>query len=405
MPTRYGTSPWTHDLPASRMPSFPRYRGARTADVVIVGGGLTGCVAAHACAAAGLSTVLLERDRIGFEATARSAGLLMPDPGPSFREVAGAHGVRAARLVFEAWRRGALDGAALIRRLGIKCQLEPLDLIVAGRREYEKDMQRELDARRAAGLELSWLTQRQLQNAMKVEAAAGMRVRDGFALDPYRACTGFAAAAVRRGAALFERSTVNKIRFTRKIADVIADQGTIRTAAVVVATGTATPLFSPLRRHLKRREKYFVVTGRIPAAIRRQLGDPRVALADMATPPHRVCWWPGDRLLVAGADQDETPERKREAVLVQRTGQLMYELSTLYPAISGLQPEYGWDASYGETFDRLMYIGAHRNYPHQMFALGGQADSLTGAFVAARIILRAVQKTPAKADEVFSWTR
>jgi glycine/D-amino acid oxidase-like deaminating enzyme len=70
-----------------------------------------------------------------------------------------------------------------------------------------------------------------------------------------------------------------------------------------------------------------------------------------------------------------------------------------------LQPEYGWEASYGETADGLMYIGAHRNFPHHLFALGGASDSVTGAFVAARIIVRAVQGTPDKADEVFSWTR
>ena len=405
MPTRYGTSPWTHDLPASRMRSFPRYRGERTADIVVVGGGLTGCVTAHACAAAGLTTILLERDRVGLGATTRSAGLLTPDPGPTFREIAGAHGARAALRVFESWRRGALDGAAAIRRLGIKCQLEPRGVIVAGRREDEKEMRRECEARRKAGLDVSWLKPRQLQSGMTFEAAAGMRMRDGFAIDPYRACAGFAAAAAKRGALLFEHSTVKKIRFTRKVADVVADRGTIRTKAVIIATGTATPLFSPLRRHLTRREKYFALTERIPAAIRRQLGYSGVVLSDVRVPPHRVCWPSGERILVAGADQDETPERKRPEILVQRTGQLMYELSTMYPAMSGLQPEFGWEASYGESADRLMYIGAHRNYPHHLFAFGGQPDNLTGAFVAARILLRAVQQTPDSADEVFSWTR
>ncbi len=35
----------------------------------------------------------------------------------------------------------------------------------------------------------------------------------------------------------------------------------------------------------------------------------------------------------------------------------------MYPVISGLQPEYGWEMAYGETADGLMYIGPHRNYP------------------------------------------
>ena len=52
-----------------------------------------------------------------------------------------------------------------------------------------------------------------------------------------------------------------------------------------------------------------------------------------------------------------------------------------------------------------MYIGAHRNYPHHVFALGGRRESVTGAFVAARIILRTVQGVADKADDVFGWMR
>ena len=68
---------------------------------------------------------MLEADRVGQGSAGRSAGLLLPEPGPSFRDVVAAHGLRAARRVFEAWRKGALDGAALLRRLAITCGLEP----------------------------------------------------------------------------------------------------------------------------------------------------------------------------------------------------------------------------------------------------------------------------------------
>lgn len=404
MRTRYGSSPWIHELPSSRVPAYPRFRGDRAAEVVIIGAGFTGCAVAYACAAAGLDTLLLEAERIGQGATGRGAGLLVPDPGPSFREVAAAHGVRDARRVFEAWRRGAIEGAALLRRLRINCQLTPRDYVLVARGDDERTLRREFDARRDAGLDVAWQSPKQLHTRMKLDAAAGVRVRDSFTLDPYRACLGLATAAVRRGAECFEQSRVTKVRFTRKHADVITAHGTIRAGTVVVATGSATAEFKPLRRHFKRRDTYFAMTAPVPAGMRKQLGDPAVILTDLRTPPHRIRWAPGDRLLLGGADQDEKASKTEPAVLVQRTGQLMYELLTMNQAISGLQPEYGWDASYGKASDGLMYIGAHRNYPHHLFALGGWG-SMTGAFVASRILLRALQGSPEKADEVFGWTR
>jgi glycine/D-amino acid oxidase-like deaminating enzyme len=372
--------------------------------VVIVGAGLTGCAIAYASAAAGFDTLVLEAEKVGQGATSRSGGLLSPEPGPSFRDVAAAHGLKNARRAFDAWRRGALEGAAVLRRLRINCQLTPRETLIIARGDEERTLRREFEARRDAGLDVSWQTAKQVSATMKLDPVAGLKLRNGSTLDPYRACAGLASAAARAGAAVCEQSPVKKVRFTRKYTDVITAQGIIRTRHVVVATGSATAEFKPLRRHFKRRESYLTITEPVPAAMRRQLGDPDVVLADSATPSHRIRWAAGDRLLINGADQEETPPRNRSAVLVQRTGQLMYQLLTMYPAISGLQPEFGWEAPYGVPADGLMYIGAHRNYPFHYFALGG-SGSLAGAFVASRILLRAFQGKAEKADEIFGWNR
>lgn len=405
MATRYGISSWIHQFPDARRPDYPRFRGDVAADVAIVGAGLTGCAAAYACAAAGLRVVVIERDRLGQGGAGRSAGLVLPEPGPAFLEIAGRHGVRAARRVFEVWRRGSLDTAALIRRLRIQCGLAAQTALVAAGREDEKRLRREYDACVEGGLDASWLNQKQARALSALDATAAMRLRDAFTLDPYRACVGLAAAATRRGAVIFERTPVSKVRFTRKDVELLTASGTIRAGKAIVTTGLATAEFRALRRHFKERDGYLVLTEPLPAAMRKHLGREEVTIGDMRTPRHRLRWTRDNRILIAGADQDAVPAGKRQAVLVQRTGQLMYELLTMYPAISGLRPAYGWDLRYGETADGLMYIGAHRNYPHHLFALGSGGDSVTGAVVAARMLVRAVQGAPEKADEVFSWVR
>lgn len=407
MRTRYGVSPWIHLFPDTRRPEFPRLRDdVAAAVVVIVGGGLTGCATAYACAAAGLRPVLLDGGRVGQGSAGRAAGLLLPDPVPSFRDLVAAHGLRSARRAFETWRAGSREAAALIRRLGIKCGLEPQDLLVAaGAMDHEKVLRRETEARTAAGLDAAWLSQKQVKTAARLDAVAAMRTRDAFSLDPYRACVGLASAAVKRGARIFERTAVTKISPGRKDVEIVTAGGTLRAGTVIVATGAATAEFKPLRRHFGRREAYLVLTEPLPAAMRRQLADPALTVRDTRVPPRRLRWTADGRLVLIGGDQDETSPRARNAVLVQRTGDLMYGLLTMYPAISGLQPEFGWDAGYGETADGLMYIGAHRNYPRHLFALGGTPDSATGAFVAARILSRALLGRPEKADDVFGWTR
>ena len=105
----------------------------------------------------------------------------------------------------------------------------------------------------------------------------------------------------------------------------------------------------------------------------------------------------GARVFLAG--------RTREKLLVPQVSELMYELTTLYPAISGLQPEWGWDVdSYGSP-DGLPVIGPHRNFPRHLFALGHARHGAAVAWLAARVLLRAYLQEPGKGDDLFGFAR
>jgi glycine/D-amino acid oxidase-like deaminating enzyme len=378
MPTKYGRSPWIEQFPTSRVPAYPRHRGPLTTDVVVVGGGLTGCAAAYAFAVAGVKVVLLEAAQVGRGSTAFEAGWISDEPGVPFADLEKAIGARRARRGFQAWRRAALDFAALLRRLDVKCALEARPAItVALTPEQAAQMKREQKARRGADLDAPLLGGR----AVAAEAAKA------------------------RGAVVFERSPVIKTTFGRRDADVFTSGGRIHAARVVVATGTPTALFKSLARHFWFKSAYLTLTAPVPTKVRQQLGRRRAVVRDVAEPPHVIRWVDDQRLLVTGADTAMPPVRLRDKVIVQRTGQLMYELSTLYPDISGLQPDFGWSADYARTAEGIPYIGPHRNFPWHLFAFGDSSHSVTGAYLASRVLLRHFFEEMDPADEVFAFTR
>ena len=396
---------WFDRFPKSRRPSYPRHRGHVDTSVVILGGGLTGAACAATFATAGVKTVLLEADRIGGHTTAGSSGLLREDFDVTFQSTAAAHGLRAARLLWQGVRRSALDFAAALRRYEIRCDLAPQDLLLLARdANSAKSLRRDYQARRDAGLDHSWLTAAAVQREAGVAGAGAIRTR-GAVLDPYRACVGLATAAASRGAGVFERSAVTRIRAASRHVDVTTDGGTVRAEAVVIATGAPLGDLRALRRHFRPEQGYAVVTESLPAAVRRQLGPRTAALRDSASPPHFLRWLKDDRVLFAGADQAPVPLRAREKTLVQRTGQLMYELSLIYPEISGASAEWSWDFTHESTVDGLPCIGLHRNFPRHLFALGHGRNGLATAWLAARILLRQYRGEPEKGDELFGFAR
>jgi glycine/D-amino acid oxidase-like deaminating enzyme len=403
--TRPGASYWHTSFPRSRRPAYPRYRGHTETAVVVVGAGLTGCACALSLASAGIRTIVLEADRVGMGATVGSAGLVREDFDTSFLRAAGTLGLRPSRLLWQTMRRASLDFSAALRRLGVKCHLAPQDLLTLAARDADsgKFLRREYQARRDAGLELTWLTAQAVGREAAVESGGAIKTHAS-GLDPYRACVGLAAAASARGAAIFEQSAARKFRAGRKFVDVVTSAGAIR-ATTVVVTGSGAPGLQALRRHLRPRQTYTVVTERLPAAVRRELGARRVALRDGSHPPHLLRWLDDERVLFTGADQPPVPPRTAGKVLVQRAGQLMYELSTIYPVISGVRAEWAWPTSFDESVDGLPYIGPHRNFPRQLFALGHGRHGEGLAWLAARVVLRHVTGEPARGDEQLSFAR
>src|SRR5688572_23229267 len=166
-------------FPRSRRPDYLRQRGQIQTDVVVVGGGLTGCACAAAFAAAGVKVVLIEADRIGAGATAGSAGLLRQDLDASFQESAALHGVRTARHVWQGFRRASLGFAAAIRRLNIRAELAPQDLLFFTRdgAEAARTLQREYKARRDGGIEATWLNARAIAAETGIASAGGIRTK------------------------------------------------------------------------------------------------------------------------------------------------------------------------------------------------------------------------------------
>jgi glycine/D-amino acid oxidase-like deaminating enzyme len=398
---------WLDRFPDSRRPSWPRYRGTAKTSIAIVGGGLTGSCAAYTFAMAGVPVILVEAERVGQgDGTAGGLGVLRQELDVDFHQVASIYGRRAARALWQGARRAALDFAAALRRLGVGAELTTVDSITLARmKEDERRVRRELQARKEAGVEAAWLSAATLRRETAIDGVGGIKAHGNGQIDPYRACLGLIRAAEARGAAVYERSEALRVRAGRKAVEIRTAGGTITADRVVLATGYPTNDLRALRRHMRRVSSYAVLTETMPAAVRREVGRRSAMLRDTEQPAHALRWMRDDRVLFGGGDQPELKGRARDRAIVQRTGQLMYELSLIYPAISGLQPTHGWDATTIQSVDGLPYLGPHRNFPRHLFAYGLGRDGLAFSWLAARLFLRHYANEPDRHDHLFGFGR
>ena len=219
--------------------SGPRTALPKSADVVIVGGGVIGCATAFFLAKAGLAPLVLERDQLGCEASGEAAGMLAPQAeadqaGPFFE-----FGLAGRRL---------FSPLAEELKAGIDIEHRQIGILVP----FFGDSDREALLARArwqleCGLSVQALDRRE---AIAAEPLLSDKVEGAISF-PEEAhvnsrglVMALAAAAGKHGASFATgRPVTSVIRDGDKVAGVRCPGATVSTRTVVLAAGPWSGLF------------------------------------------------------------------------------------------------------------------------------------------------------------------
>jgi len=368
--------------------TYGRLIGNRRADAVIVGGGITGALAAEAFARNGISVIVLEAGLVGRGSTAASSALLLREPDRGLIELTERYGGRNARRIWQLSSDAVDRFINRLQHLRIACDLVRRDAVhYTALDENVRRLAREFTRRRAVGFPARWLSAGELRDATAIPGRGAIRTTGHAQFHPYKACLGLLRAAVRSGAQVFERSPVNRIRSDTNGVRLYTPHATIDARRVIVATGYATPRFRPLAGRFAMYRTYVMATTPLTAARRRDIGLGEVMIWDTDRPYHYARWTPDRRLLIGGGDQRVGPGFRRRDRFRSATQQLLTDFEAVLPGLAGIAIEGAWDGLFAQTPDSLPYIGPHHRYPSHLFALGYGGNGMTFGFLAARMLL------------------
>ena len=403
---RTGEPVWLPAAAARGAARYPTLSSILRADVAIVGGGLTGAIAALRFAEAGVDTIVLEADRVGRGSTAASSALLLQEPDARLTALADRYGTATARRIWRVSRDAARELIALLERLSPRTAVSRRDTVY-----YTTDagevagLHAEYVARQRAGLQAAWLTAGDLRTEAGIPARAGIRTAGNAHCDPYQACVAVMRAAVQAGARVFERSAARRIDTHRDGVRIRAGTGVAEARQVVIATGYATRQFTPLAGRFQMSHTYVVATPPLRARERRELGLADILLWDTRRQYHYARWTKDHRLLLGGADRPIHGGRPAAARLSAAIEGIRTHFERLLPALADLSIAHAWEGRFANTPDSLPYVGPHRRYPHHAFALGYGGNGLTFGSLAGRLLVERWQGVTSRDHALFAFDR
>lgn len=364
-----------------------------TADIVIVGAGLTGASAAHALvaegAAKGLKVVILDAGDPATQATGRNGGNFHLMPENYVGEYQGLAKERAklllrlnpeiskadAKGLGEAQARAILRLASvnrerlldLVRSENIDADLAPNGSVRAARSAREETVIREEAAFAAAqGFAVKPLTAREVDDALGLApgtSAFGGRLSE---LDgnyhPFKYAVGVLQASIARGAELFARTPVAALTKDGDAWSVVTPRGTIRTKKVILATNAFTSALLPQMAAVTPYRSQIQITEHVA-----ERWGARLLTADSGDlyghHPNGERYEGADGvtrapLLIGGGKDAPTKADPRRVPRSRRTHELLRaKRDALLPELAGVPPSREWAGPTAFTPDFLPAIG------------------------------------------------
>ncbi|HQZ31822.1 MAG TPA: FAD-binding oxidoreductase [Arenimonas sp.] len=195
---------------AAPAPEHPRLQGRETADVVVLGAGLTGLSAALELAQAGRSVIVVEARRVGWGASGRNGGQVIFGFGCEQNKIAAMVGPALSRRLFD-W---SVEGVRLVRERiaahGIDADWRDGHAHVAIKPRHIDELKAwQADLAENYGYDLPWWDRDQLRAQLDSPRYLGALYdpRSGH-LHPLNYTLGLARAAVAAGVRIFEHSPV-----------------------------------------------------------------------------------------------------------------------------------------------------------------------------------------------------
>lgn len=229
-------SVWMATSPAS---DYPALKEEITAEVAVIGGGITGLTTALLLAKGGKDVVLVEADRICTSTTGYTTAKLTSLHGLTYASIARDHGEAAARTYGEANQAAIERIAGLVESEGIDC-----DFSRAPAYTYTEDPDRlediiqEVEVAGSLGLPATF----EGETELPFEVDGAIRFDNQAMFHPRRYCLGLAEAILRAGGRIFERSAATRIT-DGSPCEVLIEGGSVRASNVVQATQQ--PFFDP----------------------------------------------------------------------------------------------------------------------------------------------------------------
>ncbi|MDH5858113.1 NAD(P)/FAD-dependent oxidoreductase [Lampropedia aestuarii] len=324
-----------------------------SADMVVIGGGVTGLSTALHLAQSGASVCLLDAFEIGHRASGRNGGQVVPGVKPAPRVLIQRFGETAAKAMMRFTYGCADEVFELIERYAIDCEPTRNGWIQgAYSTQSTAYLQQRAKQINSHGGEVEFLEQAAVQAATGSSFwPSGLLEKRAGAVQPLAYVRGLARSIVALGVQVYEHSPVETIRAHGSGYQLAVNGQTIHARKVVIATDAYTDqLWPAVAQSYVNVASAQIATDPLPVSIQDRVMPRRAGVSETRKITYYCRIDPEGRFVIGGRG------RSSDGIDPATRQQLYQAACERFPALQGIAFPHGWACRVGMTVDDLPHL-------------------------------------------------
>jgi len=382
--------------------SYPSLDRDVTADVAIMGAGISGALVAWQLCNAGFSVVMADRRHAGMGSTAASTSLLQYEIDEPLNKLIEKAGEKNATRSYILCREAIYTLKNICRELNDDdlFQLKP-SLQFASFKKHTADLKTEYELRKKIGFSLEFLDEKEICKKYGFKKPAALLSRDGAQADAYKITHRLLEKCISSGLRSYNHTDIINIRHHKKGIELITEnKKKIKAKYLVIACGYESQQYIPQKLETLH-STYAIIS---EPMLKKDFWYKNSLIWETASPYIYLRTTADNKIIIGGKDVPFTDPVKRDKQLTIKARELERSFFKLFPQIP-FKTDFKWAGSFAATKDGLPYIGSIRQRPHTFFALGYGGNGITFSVIAAEIIRDLITGKNNPDAGIFSFNR
>lgn len=355
--------------------SYPSLKSNEECDVLIIGGGITGSLAAHQMMTEGHKTILIDKRELCNGSTSATTSMLQYEIDVPLFELIEKIGKKGAVASYKA----CSDSIDKLEKLAGEIKSDSgfkrkKSLYYASKKKDVAWLKKEFNARKDAGFKVKWLENDEVSKQFGFKNTyGGILSEQGASIDAFKFAHELFKLNVKKGLQIFDKTEMTDVEYFKGYNLITADSGfQIRAKKIIYCIGYESK--NLIKEHFVNLKSTYTLVSEIDPKKFKNISNTLVWNTDE---PYMYMRTTDDgRLLIGGGDEDFYDAKKRDSLLDKKEKEILKTLKKIKPD-DHFYTDFVWAGTFGETKDGLPYIGEHQDFKNSYFILGFGGNGIT----------------------------